>query len=188
MFRFILLTGLRRGEFCALQEARDREGDRITIRESIAHEGVVTDGKTKNAARDIYLADDALAQIEQHHIMRRSKRHVSVIRSKYLFCSPDGGRVEPRHLRNVWQRWREANDIDITLHELRHTYITYTRTRTSIELADLKEIYGHSAKMDTDATYVHNIELTPEERIALETKKRHESKAIASVFEKIIHG
>jgi len=91
------------------------------------------------------------------------------IKSEYLFCTPTGEMIHPRVIRNKWQEWREAHGINITLHELRHTYITYSRLRTNIKLEDLKSGYGHAKAMDTDGTYVHDIELSlPEEKEKLE--------------------
>lgn len=59
MFRFILLTEIRRGEFCALQKGRDhsREHQVIKINESISHERIVTPGKTTQALRTIILSE-----------------------------------------------------------------------------------------------------------------------------------
>lgn len=186
MFRFIVLTGLRRGEFCALQTERDLAQDKLSIRESISHDGIKTAGKTSAAQRTIYLTADAAAQIETHRRQRLETGSLMVAGSRYLFCDVDGSRVAPRRLRNVWQEWREAHGISITLHELRHTFITYSRTKTAIELDDLKEIYGHSPKMDTDGIYVHETKLDSAEQAKIEARRRLQSEQIGAVFSRII--
>ncbi len=95
--------------------------------------------------------------------------------------------IHPRVIRNKWQEWREAHSINITLHELRHTYITYSRLRTNIKLEDLKSGYGHAKKMDTDGTYVHDIELSlPEEQEKLE-KDTAIASEINNAFTNILH-
>lgn len=99
-----------------------------------------------------------------------------------LFCDEDGRRISPRVLRNHWQTWREAHGIDLTLHELRHTFISYSRLKTDISLEDLKELYGHAKAMDTDGTYVHEIKKSPEEVRAHQEKIKNEAFIIDSTF------
>lgn len=152
-FRFLALTGLRRGELCALQLKRDYFGDYIVIRESISHKGYVTDGKTADAQRSVYLGDLAKEAIHKHELQLLASGRRNRM---YLFCNPAGQRISPRVLRGNWEKWRSKHGLIITLHELRHTYITYS-SQTDISLDDLKETYGHSANMDTDKVYVHAI-------------------------------
>lgn len=182
-FRFLALTGLRRGELCALQLKRDYDKDSITIRESISHEGYLTDGKTKDAHRTIYLGDLAKDIIHKHEmqLMKIGKRNRT-----YLFCNEYGQRISPRVLRNNWQEWREAHGIDITLHELRHTFISYSRLKTGISLDELKRIYGHSAGMNTDKVYVHSIDESPEERRKKLEADMSNARKIDQTIEKLI--
>lgn len=182
-FRFFPLTGLRRGELCALQVKRDYDYESVTIRESISHEGYVTDGKTKDANRTQYLGDLAKECIRKHELqlMNIGKRNRT-----YLFCNEHGQRISPRVLRNNWQKWREAHGIDLTLHELRHTYISYSRLKTEITLDELKRLYGHSKKMDTDKIYVHKIDETPEEKIKRIKQDINNAKLIDKTIERLI--
>lgn len=187
MWRFLTLTGLRRGELCALQKVRDynQETGMITVRESVSHEGLLTDGKTENAERTIYLADLARAQLEAHR-KAQIEAGMNPDETTYLFTDGDGRRISPRFLRNHWQTWREAHGIDLTLHELRHTFISYSRLKTEISLDDLKHLYGHAKTMDTDRTYVHAIEKSPEEVKAEREKTKTEAVIIDSTFLKLI--
>ena len=184
MWRFLVLTGLRRGELCALQKTRDFNGQSITIRESISHEGIVTSGKTANAERTIYLAPLAMQQLEDHRDRLRARGLDDL--TDYLFCGEDGRRLSPRSLRNHWQKWREKNGISLTIHELRHTFISYSRLRTEISLEDLKELYGHSDKMNTEKVYVHEITKSPEEVRAEQEKAKREAVIIDSAFLSLI--
>lgn len=183
VFRFIALTGLRRGEICALIKDRDFKDGTISINESLSHEGITISPKSKDSERTILLSDLALNQIN-HHMENRKARGII---SKYLFCKPDATQISARQLRNEWQKWREQNDISITLHELRHTFISYSRLKTSLDLDDLKKIYGHSKDMDTDSIYVHEIEKTDEERKLQLEKDKRIANEIDTMFKKIIN-
>lgn len=182
MFKFLVLTGLRRGELCALKTERDFTGDAIFINESISHDQIVTDGKSKQANREIHLGAMALEQIRHHRLDRARKG----LHSAYLFCDEDGYRISPRVLRNRWQDWREAHGIDLTMHELRHTFITYSRNKAALDLDDLKRIVGHAKKMDTDATYVHEIQKTIDELEAEEARQRDLAQKIDDTFSAFI--
>lgn len=182
-WRFLAVTGIRRGELCALQLKRDYDGDYIDIKESISHEQIVTSGKTAEAQRHIRLGDLAKECIRKHEmqLMQIGRRN-----RKYLFCDENGERISPRVLRNHWQAWREANGIYLTLHELRHTYISYSRLKTNIALEDLKKLYGHSVNMDTDRTYVHAINESVEEKQARIEQEKRDVNQIDAVIKTII--
>ena len=98
-----------------------------------------------------------------------------------LFPEKYGDNVKPYTLSYRWNKWCEKYGVDKTLHELRHTMITYSRKRTNLSLSDLKKIYGHSTSMDTDGTYVHNLELTPQEV----EQAQLQAQVIGAVFEEV---
>lgn len=177
-FRFLAVTGLRRGELCALQRERDFDGLQIHITESISHEGLITSGKTPEANRTILLAPLALEQIREHW--------QRVPESVYVFSSPEGKRTQPKTLMNHWHKFRKAHGIDLTLHELRHTFISYSRLKTGIDIEELKKLYGHSEKMNTDNVYVHSITKTPEELRAERLAAEKNANLINRVFEGLI--
>lgn len=174
-FRFLALTGLRRGEFCALQTARDYDGSSIYIHESISHEEIITSGKTAQANRRIFLMELAKEQITAH-------RAIFTQPSKYLFPDKSGGYIKPRHLSNMWRKWARSNGMYISLHELRHTFISYSRLKSDITLEELKHLYGHSKGMNTDATYVHAIDMTLEEKREWIKKQLENAEHLDSVF------
>ncbi|MDO5016568.1 MAG: tyrosine-type recombinase/integrase [Eubacteriales bacterium] len=182
-FRFFPVSGVRRGELCALQRKRDFDGEKITIRESISHQGYITNGKTPDSNRTLYLGYLAKECI---HMLEFQLMAAGIRDRKYLFCDQHGQRISPRVLRNEWQKWREAHGIDITLHELRHTYISYSRLKTDISLDDLKRLYGHSKGMDTDKVYVHEINASPEELIERREKDRKNAQTIDTTIKKLI--
>lgn len=159
-FRFLVLTGIRRGELCALQKERDYKDNIIHIRESLSHEQIITNGKTKNSNRQIPLAKNAITEINKHH----EKCKASGFNSDYLFCSPKGKRMDPKELMKAWIKWRNMNGIELTLHELRHTHISYAVNKSGLDLKDLKEIFGHSDNMDTVRVYTHYVQQSEEEK------------------------
>lgn len=172
-FRFIALTGLRRGEFCGLRSI-DFDGRYIRPQQAISHEGCIVSLKTENAEREILLSELAMKELRAHQAISPSK--------EYLFTNPDGHGITPRVLRNHWQRWRELHGIDISIHELRHTFISYSRLKTDENLEKLKQLYGHAKAMNTDAVYVHDIELTPAEREKKEAKDKELANKLDEVF------
>lgn len=176
-WRFLVLTGLRRGEFCAL-ECDDYRDGYITVSKSISHDGIRTPGKNKNARRRILLTPLAAEQIEKH------RQHAPD--SRYLFPDVSGGYIHPRVLGNHWRKWRAIHGITSTIHELRHTHISYSRLTTDITLDELKRLYGHAESMDTDHVYVHAIDQTPEEIAAERKLQREQAAKINRSFERVI--
>ena len=166
-FRFLVLTGIRRGELCALQEERDYQSPYITIRETISHELVLGTPKSGKTRTEI-LTTQALEALEDH---RRRRIQLGI---------NSGGRINPKVLSEEWRKYRKAHSIDdITLHELRHTFATYSHKSLTVD--DLKSMLGHGRKMDTLGTYVHEVPLTPAEI----EKKRLEDKERASKIDAI---
>lgn len=183
MYQFIVLTGLRHGELCALQLERDYVDGIITIRESVSHDLDFTDGKTTNAQRSFAPVAMALKALEWHLAQCEA---AGIKDSPWLFCTKDGGLLHPRVLGNHWRKWREKNGIDVTLHELRHTFLSYARTYVGMELEDVKVIVGHAEKMDTDATYVHLIKKSAEELETENRIKQARAEAINTAMERLM--
>lgn len=156
--RFLALTGLRRGELCALQIGRDYDGETLTVRESRAADGTTSQGKTSNARRTIVLGRLARACIARH---QEQRERAGLRSSGYLFVGPSGDPINPGTLWRAWDRWRKAHNVTITLHELRHTYASYATQAADVD--QLRPILGHSEHMDTAKTYIHALPLTAEQ-------------------------
>lgn len=181
-FRFMLLTGLRRGELLALQTERDFDGKYIAVRESRG-DYETTSGKTKYANRIIRLSSLALEQIYMHHAMRQKQDRHSIA----LF-SPDSYNdfCTPRILTYNWMQFAKKIGFDISLHELRHTFISYVHNKTDIGMDSLKKIVGHSKTMKTESTYVHELELTEAEKQILAKVDSEQASAINNVFSSLL--
>ena len=150
-FRFFVLTGLRRGELCALPKS-NIENDIVYIRQSINKHNIITKGKNKNANRWFILP--YLAQVELEKQQELLKQHGII--SPYVFPDKDGNMLLPQHLYKQWNKYRNEHDISCTLHELRHTMISLNKNTVPPEL--LKQVVGHSAAMDTFGIYGHEVD------------------------------
>lgn len=150
-WRFILLTGLRRGELCGIMN-EDIEGDILTIKRSINKFGEETTGKNENARRKIVLSSYAKRTLQEQKNLLKSKG----ILSQWVFPDEKGGRLDPNHLYKTWWTYRKQHGLNCSIHEMRHTFISLAKADVPIEL--LKKIVGHSEKMDTFGVYGHEVE------------------------------
>lgn len=174
-FKFIVLTGLRRGELCALKIDRDFDGDSITLREAICHDNFVVPCKSESSERTIYLGERAKKEIKVFQEKLKKKGYTS----KFLFSDPWGRRIQPRVLGNEFRKWRNKHGIERTLHELRHTHASYSlKGHENIDLDLFKTMFGHSEKMNTLDVYVHELEKSDEEKLLMIEKLRNLANAI----------
>ena len=150
-WQFLAATGLRRGELCGLQND-DLEDRILHIRRSINNDLEVTSGKNDNARRTIELPSIAMAVLIRQRAMLESKG----IESIWLFPDQHGERANPNHIYDQWRTWCAQNDLALSLHELRHTFISLNKADLPLEL--MKSTVGHSSTMDTFGVYGHEIE------------------------------
>ena len=155
-YRFIVLTGLRRGELIGLKWsdiARDINGNYILyINRSINENKEVTDGKTGNAKRKIPLTDNMRAILKQQKNLQEQLH----IKSCYIFSDDGGDFIRPAQFTQRFKVYAKYNGLSrYTVHELRHTFISLMQN--NIPLSVLKSVVGHSPKMKTLDTYGHEI-------------------------------
>lgn len=149
--RFMVLTGLRPGEVCGLQNA-DLTDNILTIRRARNIHRETTAGKNENARRTIILPPLALEVIKQH----RSRRKIRPLGASYLFSDTSGGPCNEQAVYKAWLRIRAKAGIpDASLYELRHTMVSLCKD--SVPLPLLKQVVGHSDDMDTLGTYGHEV-------------------------------
>lgn len=150
-WRFIVLTGLRRGECCGLQW-EDLNGNVLTVRRSINSLREITHCKNDNARRAVVLPALALNELwEQRQMLLRRG-----IISPWIFPDKWGEAVRPNSIYDNWVRYRAEHGIaPCTLHELRHTMISIAKADVPEEL--LKRAIGHSKSMDTFGIYGHDV-------------------------------
>lgn len=165
---FILHTGLRIGECCALSWD-DVRGDMISIRRTVQrtrnYEGgsktAVTFDTPKSDAsvRDIPLTAEAQAilarqrawQVEESLKMGRPL-------PEWVFANGAGGVLEASHVTKVLYRACDAIGIDHRgPHTLRHTFGTRLNER-GVDANTIAKLMGHSNPAITMQTYIHTDE------------------------------
>lgn len=151
-WRFLVVTGLRRGELCGLKR-ENLQGNVLTIRRSINRHLEETNGKTENAARSFVLSDHALQILADQ---RRALSQAGLLSPVWLFPDEDGERLDPNRLYDRWQTYRKQHGIACSLHELRHTFISISKADVPEPL--LKRVVGHSRSMDTFGVYGHDVD------------------------------
>lgn len=152
-WKIMLLTGLRPGECYGLRTTDIKDGVLRVCRAIDPHRNI-TDGKSKNARRTIYLPDIALPIIKDQ--LKRCKK----LQTDVLFPNRSGDISYPSCSYRQWKSFATAHGIDVPLYSLRHTHATIMESKLS--LGDLKAAMGHAESMDTVSTYVHE---TPEQKI-----------------------
>lgn len=151
-YRFIVSTGFRRGEFCGMRW-EDYDGKCLKIQRSINRFEETTEGKNDNARRMVVLSKHAIGIIEDQKSMLKSMGIIS----PWIFPNPNGGRIRPNSLLDHWRKvYAKQHGIDTSIHELRHTFVSIAQTEVPEAL--LKQVVGHSASMDTDGVYGHEVD------------------------------
>jgi len=148
LFVMGLLTGARPGELLGLQ-LDDVTPDRIIIRRSVNAAGLITEGKTANSKRMIPLGRLARSVIQD--TIKRNDRYN--LRTKWIFCSPDGSMGTQSTMRNHWMKLKKERDLPGSVYSLRHTFISMMKNVMPEQM--IKDIVGHAASMSTFETYGH---------------------------------
>lgn len=164
--RLMAKTGIRRGEAHGLSAGDvDREGMILRIRHSFDDDGNLKEPKTAAGARDLPLTESAMSDIEARldaiersfaRARRRYKAEVPVLGDDTpLVCNGLGERMLPHSSTRWWTRNRSSLGFgDITLHGLRHSYITEL-ARRKVEPKVLQKIAGHAKYSTTMDIYAH---------------------------------
>lgn len=164
-YRFLVMTGLRRGELIALKKENIKQGKIIEyndkkmlnpkgqvflhISSSINEYKETTKGKTKNSQRFFALSDKTLKILKQQENMLKKL----CIDSEYLFPSSSGNFMRPGDFYYRFKVYAQHNKLSkTTLHELRHTFVSLNKD--TIEEKKMLEIVGHGNKA-TNEIYQH---------------------------------
>jgi integrase len=139
-------TGLRLGEFVALEEDRF-DGASFEL-EFSAHEGeLIGSSDEKNHDRTVPSPPSLTEKIEA----RQGKP-----KSHYLFPTPTGELFRERNFyRDVWVPAQLATGMDPTPHEFRHSYVSNLRAM-GIDDADLATVAGHTVETMI-SVYTHGL-------------------------------
>ncbi|MEN2742499.1 site-specific integrase [Microbacterium sp. X-17] len=162
VLRFILGTGVRRGEALALRwndihlaNGHAALRGSLTRRES----GLVVSGvKTKASRRTVALSPTMIDLLRRHKAAQAAERlHAGHLweASNLVFTTASGAPVEPQNvLRTVREAAKKAGLQRVTVHSLRHTYAT-AALLNGVALKVVSANLGHASIQITADTYGH---------------------------------
>lgn len=144
LFRFMLLTGVRRGEAFGLKWS-DIGPDFIQISRSVTPQREIVEPKTKNSRRLIPVTP----------LISKILNDVPRV-SDYVF-NDDNLSLSASGVNLRFKKYCQYHNLAADrLHELRHTFISLNLK--TLTLTSVKTIVGHSANFDTVETYGHLLE------------------------------
>lgn len=149
-WRFLVLTGLRRGELCGLRN-EDIVNGVVTIKRSVNAQQEITDGKNDNARRSFALSEAAKLEL---NAQREMLIGLSIV-SPWVFPDEFGEMLNSTHLYSMWDTYRNQHNLGCSLHELRHTFVSVVQN--DVPMPMLKSMIGHSEDMDTSGVYGHAV-------------------------------
>lgn len=160
--RFILGTGLRRGEALALKWTDvDLVNAHAKLRGSLTRRGgelIVSGVKTKASKRTVALSPAMVTLLREHKARQAAERLRAGRRwrdSGHVFATIDGAPVEPQNiLRTVREAAEKASLQSVTVHSLRHTYAT-AALLNGVALKVVSANLGHASIQITADTYGH---------------------------------
>lgn len=166
IYVFVMMTGIRNGELCALK-VKDVDLDKRVIRIYKSLNRVTVNGhsttlesktKTQSSIRNIPISKELVPYIKEHMLADKKKhlKHGMKYSDEcYLFtsniCSPlRGDRLSTR-----WRDLQEALGIEsISLHGLRHTFGSML-AKKNVPIKVVSELMGHSDISITANIYTH---------------------------------
>jgi len=149
--RFLLVTGLRRGELLALRWSDiDFENKRIIVDESNSASGV---GDTKSAkVHYVPLSNLAIYYLNQQKEMLKNEYNPILYNEDLkkldlVFPSEKGTMMKPDSFNSVLDRINAKAGIHVTPHMFRHTFVYMSKGLMS--LTELQEALGHDESTTT---------------------------------------
>lgn len=165
VFKFMLLTGVRRGEACGLSWSNvflDAKLPYVRIEQALhcaGKEKLLTRPKTKTSRQTLYLSPDAV------EVLKEAKRRQTEIRQRlgdkacqndFVFTSNrNADSLGPDNLKNHMNAICKAAGVPrIRIHDLRHTFASLSlRAGTRVEVVSRQ--LGHASPMMTLNVYRH---------------------------------
>ena len=142
---FLLYTGLRKGEALALRwKDVDMKNHIIHVSQSVyfvSNEPHIKEPKTQSGTRDVIIPD-CLA--EKLHPQKATD---------YVF-NKNGKLIDKSFFTRQWEKYTEETGLNITAHQLRHTYATLL-FEANIDEKDAQFLMGHSDIKVTQNIYTH---------------------------------
>lgn len=164
-FRFLIETGVRKGEAIALQwDNLDLNNNRLKIEQTIDYEAKSIEelfGETKSyhSKRDIPITERLAKELKTIKV----KQNDNKLRFKKMykhdlnlvFCREDGSPLPKSTLFNAFRRiLKKAGLPDLPIHSLRHTHAVLM-LESNVEMKYIQEALGHSSMQITSDVYSH---------------------------------
>ena len=150
-FRFMLVTGLRRGELLALRWSDiDYENKRIIVDESNSASGL---GDTKNSkVHYVPLSERAIYYLAKQKEMLQHEFNPILYNPELqkldlIFPSENGTLMKSDSLNSVLDRINRKTGLHITPHMFRHTFVYMSKGHMT--LSELQEALGHDESTTT---------------------------------------
>lgn len=168
-FLLCLYTGLRAEEICGVYiKDFDRENfvlkykNKAIIQNDETREFEEAPGKSDNAKRQIPLPPRFFDVLDEYLIYRKKfvehlkeKTHGKYQEINNLFLNKNGHYYRPGRLSQVWTKFSRKADIPLTLHGLRHYYVTNQMNHNEdLSPSDVQKLAGHG-DLRTTNKYVH---------------------------------
>lgn len=183
-FRFLIETGVRKGEALALQWNNvDLDSNRISIEHSLDYEAATddelfSDTKTYHSEREIPITNRLAMDLRSHKV--RQNDNIFRLKKTYksdldlVFCRENGSPLPKSTLFNAFRRILEKADLpSLSIHTLRHTHAVLL-LESNVEMKYIQEALGHGSMQITSDIYTHvskKIESDSIERFENYTKK-----------------
>jgi len=183
-FRFLIETGVRKGEALALQWSNvDLSSNRIRIEQSLDYEAasddeLFSDTKTYHSVREIPITNRLAMDLRSHKV--RQNDNIFRLKKAYksdldlVFCRENGSPLPKSTLFNAFRRILEKAGLpSLSIHTLRHTHAVLL-LESNVEMKYIQEALGHGSMQITSDIYTHvskKIETDSIERFENHTKK-----------------
>ncbi|WLR52424.1 tyrosine-type recombinase/integrase [Bacillus tianshenii] len=164
-FRFLIETGVRKGEALALQWDKVNVAEnRVKIMYSIDYEAksddeLFSDTKTYNSEREIPITSRLAMELNAHKVRQNDniyrlkemyKQHLNLV-----FCREDGSPLPKSTLFNAFKRILKKADLPpLSIHSLRHTHAVLM-LESEVDMKYIQEALGHSSMKITSDVYTH---------------------------------
>ena len=144
---FLMYTGLRKGEACALRYS-DIDFDKKILRVNKTVEWVgnvpriKNNPKTEAGIREVPILDCIYNKIPKKK------------EDELLFPNSDGELIRNGNFTRLWDKYRAETGLSITPHQLRHTFATILYD-ANVDIKTAQHILGHSNIQTTMDIYTH---------------------------------
>lgn len=164
MIYLLIFSGMRRGELCALTwEDIDFSSGTVTISKAAVYipgEGIRIDTpKTESSIRSISVPRQVIDLLREHRAEQNRQRLAlgdKWQRSDTIFTTWDGRPKHPDSISKWFRKFTRENNLDITLHSLRHTSATLLIS-AGTDIRTVSERLGHAQTSTTLNIYSHAI-------------------------------